>query len=215
VTEERLRIAREMHDVVSHSVSVMTLHVSGVRRLLRPDQERERAALEAVERTGRESLAEMQRMLGVLRGPEEDGGSPAPGLARLPELLEPVRAAGLDTRLTMDGDVHAVPPGIGLAAYRIAQEAVTNVLRHAQARHLDLSVRLEAGSLELTVADDGRGGPARRQGHGLVGMRERVAAYEGTLEAGPRPDGGWAVHALLPVPPVEQPAPAPVAEQTR
>jgi signal transduction histidine kinase len=200
VADERLRIAREMHDVVSHSISVMTLHVSGVRRLLRPEQADERAALETVERTGRESLAEMQRMLGVLRAPDEEGGSPSPGIGRLPELLEPVRGAGLDARLTVDGDVQDLAPGIGLAAYRIAQEAVTNVLRHAQARHLDLFVRLVAGSLELTVADDGRGGPARRQGHGLVGMCERAAAYGGTVEAGPRPDGGWTVHASLPVP---------------
>ena len=212
VAEERLRIAREMHDVVSHSISVMTLHVSGVRRLLRPDQGEERAALETVERTGRESLAEMQRMLGVLRGPDGQGGSPAPGLTRLPDLLGPVRAAGLDAHLTVDGDVHDLPAGLGLAAYRIAQEAVTNVLRHADARRLDCSVLVGAGSLELTVVDDGRGGPALRQGHGLVGMRERVAAYGGTLEAGPRPERGWSVHALLPVPPAERPAPVPVAE---
>jgi signal transduction histidine kinase len=199
VAEERLRIAREMHDVVSHSVSVMTLHVSGVRRLLRPDQERERAALEAVERTGRESLAEMHRMLGVLRGPDTPDDSPAPGLARLPDLLEPARAAGLRAELTVGGEVRPLPPGVELAAYRIVQEAVTNVLRHAAATRVDCAVAYGPAAVELRVVDDGRGGPAARQGHGLVGMRERAAAYGGTVEAGPCPGGGWAVRAVLPV----------------
>jgi signal transduction histidine kinase len=213
VAEERLRIAREMHDVVSHSISVMTLHVSGVRRLLRPEQAEERAALETVERTGRESLAEMHRMLGVLRGPEEDGGAPSPGLARLPDLLEPARAAGLDAVLTVDGDVRDVPAGLDLAAYRIVQEAVTNVLRHARARRLTCSVHHGPTALDIAVVDDGTGAPARREGHGLVGMRERAAAYGGSVEAGPRPDGGWSVHAVLPVPPAERPAPVRVAEE--
>jgi signal transduction histidine kinase len=199
VAEERLRIAREMHDVVSHSVSVMTLYVSGVRRLLRPDQERERAALEAVERTGRESLAEMHRMLGVLRGPEIPEDSPAPGLARLPELLEPARATGLRAELTVTGEVRPLPPGVELAAYRIVQEAVTNVLRHAAATRVDCAVEYGPAAVDLRVVDDGRGGPALRQGHGLVGMRERAAAYGGTVEAGPFPAGGWVVRAVLPL----------------
>jgi signal transduction histidine kinase len=216
VAEERLRIAREMHDVVSHSVSVMTLHVSGVRRLLRPDQTEERAALETVERTGRESLAEMHRMLGVLRGPEPADDSPAPGLGRLSELLDAARAGGLQGGLTVRGQVRPLPPGVDLAAYRIVQEAITNVLRHAAARRVDCTVDYGASLVDLRVVDDGSGpGSSGPGGHGLVGMRERAAAYGGTLEAGPRPDGGWAVHALLPVPPVEQPSPAPVAEQTR
>ncbi|TFV87685.1 sensor histidine kinase [Blastococcus sp. CT_GayMR20] len=213
VADERLRIAREMHDVISHSVSVMTLHVSGVRRLLRPDQVEERAALETVERTGRESLAEMHRMLGVLRGPDEDGGAPSQGLARLPDLLRSARAAGLDAVLTVDGDDGDLPAGVDLAAYRIVQEAVTNVLRHARARQLTCSVHHRPTALEIGVVDDGTGAPARREGHGLVGMRERAAAYGGTVEAGPRPEGGWAVHARLPVPPVERPAPVRVAEE--
>ena len=199
VAEERLRIAREMHDVVAHSLSVMTLHAGGVRRLLRPEQERERAALEAVERTGRESLAEMHRMLGVLRGPGTADAAPAPGLGRLPELLEPLRTAGLRVDLTVSGDVRPFPPGLEQAAYRIVQEAVTNVLRHAGATRLACTVHHAAATMEITVVDDGAGsGPVSTGGHGLVGMRERAAAYGGTLSAGPLLEGGFAVHAVLP-----------------
>jgi signal transduction histidine kinase len=141
VAEERLRIARELHDVISHGISVMTLHAGGVRRLLAPEQARERQVLEAVERTGRESLAEMHRMLGILRGPA-DGGEAAvtPGLADVDALLDTARAAGLGVTLTISGDVLPLPPGLDLAAYRIVQEAVTNVLRHAAARSLGCTV---------------------------------------------------------------------------
>jgi len=205
VAEERLRIAREMHDVISHSVSVMTLHVSGVRRLLRPDQVAEREALETVERTGRESLAEMHRMLGVLRGPEPAEDSPAPGLARLAELLDPARAAGLQVELTVRGTVRPLPPGVDLAAYRIVQEAITNVLRHAAATRIDCTVDYGPTAVDLRVVDDGCGaGPSEAGGHGLVGMRERAAVYGGTVETGPCPAGGWLVHAVLPV---QEPAP--------
>ena len=201
VAEERLRIAREMHDVLSHSVSVMTLHVSGVRRLLRPDQAAERAALEAVERTGRESLAELHRMLGVLRSSDDGERGPAPGLDRLPELLDAARRAGLQAELTISGARRPLPPGVDLAAYRIAQEAITNVLRHAAAHRLECTVTYGESRLELHVADDGRGtatpGPG---GHGLLGMRERALLYGGSVDAGPRPGGGFAVHAVLPVP---------------
>jgi signal transduction histidine kinase len=204
VAEERLRIAREMHDVISHSISVMTLHVSGVRRLLRPDQVQERAALEAVERTGRESLAEMHRMLGVLRSADDAERGPAPGLDRLPELLDTARRAGLHAELSIRGTPRPLPPGIELAAYRIVQEAVTNVLRHAAARRLECTVGYGDARVELQVVDDGRGGAAAgRGGHGLIGLRERAALYAGSVEAGPRPDGGYAVHAVLPVPAAE------------
>jgi signal transduction histidine kinase len=213
VAEERLRIAREMHDVVSHGPSVMTLHVGGVRRLLRPDQVAERAALETAERTGREAIAEMHRMLGVLRTPESD--APAPGLARLPELLEPARAAGLQVHSTVTGELGTLPPGVDLAAYRIVQEAVTNVLRHANARRLECAATYGNGLLELRIADDGAGGAPAGGGHGLVGMRERAALYGGTVEAGPG-EGGFVVHAVLPVPadaPVSEPVPT--AEDAR
>ncbi len=201
VAEERLRIAREMHDVLSHSVSVMTLHVSGVRRLLRPEQAEERAALEAVERTGRESLAEMHRMLGVLRSPEDGERAPAPALDRVPELLDAARQAGLQAELTIGGTPRALPPGVALAAYRIVQEAVTNVLRHAGAHRLACRIDYGGSCVELHVVDDGRGAiPPGPGGHGLVGMRERAGLYGGSVDAGPRPGGGFAVHAVLPVP---------------
>ena len=211
VAEERLRIAREMHDVIAHSVSVMTLHAGGVRRLLRPDQAEERAALETVERTGRETLAEMHRMLGVLRGPEPGEDSPAPGLARLDGLLDPARAAGLQVELTVRGTVRPLPAGVDLAAYRIVQEAITNVLRHADARRVDCVVAYRDGSVEVSVVDDGTGpAAAGPDGHGLTGMRERAAAYGGTVDAGPVRGGGFAVRAVLAT---AEPGAAPVPEQ--
>jgi signal transduction histidine kinase len=199
VAEERLRIAREMHDLVSHSVSVMTLHAGGVRRLLRPEQVEERAALETVERTGRESLAEMHRMLDVLRGPDGAETSPAPGLSRLPELLDPPRAAGLRATLTITGEVRPLPPGLELAVYRIIQEAITNVLRHAAAQRVECTVDYQAAAVEISVVDDGPGtAPPGPVGHGLIGMRERAAAYGGSVDAGPTRGGGFAVRAVVP-----------------
>jgi signal transduction histidine kinase len=177
----------------------LTLHVGGIRRLLRPDQVAERAALEAVERTGRDSLAEMHRLLGMLRAPESGETAPAPGLARVGELLEPARAAGIHAELTVCGAVRPLPTEVDVAAYRIVQEAVTNVLRHAAASRVNCSVGYGREVVELRVVDNGAGraepGPG---GHGHVGMRERAALYGGTVEVGPRPGGGYAVHAVLP-----------------
>jgi signal transduction histidine kinase len=201
VADERLRIARELHDVIAHSISVMTLHVGGIRRLLRPDQVEERTALEVVERTGRESLAEMHRLLGVLRGPEAGAPAPAPGLARVAELLEPARTAGLQADLVVTGKVRALPAGVDLAAYRIVQEAITNVLRHAAATRLTCAVEYGRAAVEVHVVDDGAGRSAPGSGgHGHVGMRERAALYGGAVTVGPQPGGGYAVHAVLPVP---------------
>jgi signal transduction histidine kinase len=204
VAEERLRIARELHDVVAHGLSVMTLQVGAVRRLLTAEQGDERAALERVERTGRESMDEMRRLLGVLRDPAAGpvGAEPAPVLARLPELLDTARAAGLVVTSTVRGTARDLPAGVELAAFRILQEAVTNALRHAAAHHLDCTVDYAADGLGLTVTDDGRGRPrgGAGPGHGVAGMRERAGLYGGTLEAGPRPGGGFTVRALLPVP---------------
>ncbi|MEV4620804.1 histidine kinase [Asanoa sp. NPDC049573] len=200
VIDERLRIARELHDVIGHSISVMTLHVGGVRRLLGPEHSEQRAALEAVERTGRETLAEVQRLLGVLRGFQLDDSVPAPGLAGAADLLEPARAAGICAQLTVSGDVRPLPAGLDLAAYRIVQEAVTNVLRHAAASRIDCSIEYGPAALELLVVDDGttRGGTGR-DGHGHIGMRERAALYGGTINLGPRAGGGYAVHVVLPI----------------
>ena len=199
VAGERLRIAREMHDVVSHGVSVMTLHVGGVRRLLASDQVREREVLEGVERTGRESLAEMQRMLGVLRGPDAVEPAVTPGLADVDTLLDAARAAGLDVRLAVSRGARPLPPGVDMAAYRIVQEAVTNVLRHAGAGSLVCTVDHRCDTVTLTVTDDGAGSDVPASGLGLIGMRERASLYGGTVEAGRRPGGGFAVRAVLPV----------------
>jgi len=212
VTEERLRIARELHDLTAHSISVMTLHASGVRRLLYDDQVAERAALEAVERTGRESLAEMHRLLGVLRSPatissseSDDTFQPPARLARVEELIVAARGAGINAHLQTVGDVERLPAGVDLAAYRIVQEAVTNVLRHASATRLDCLIGVGHGELRLEVIDDGRGLLSQRSdGHGFTGMRERVQMYGGSLEVGPQPDGGFAVRAVLPVPALDQ-----------
>jgi signal transduction histidine kinase len=201
VADERLRIARELHDVIGHSISVMTLHVGGVRRLLGPEQVEQRAVLETVEQTGRQTLAEAQRLLGVLRTTQSDEPVPAPGLAIAPELLEPVRAAGIRAAFTVTGQVRPLPAGLDVAAYRIVQEAVTNVLRHAAASRVDCTVDYGLAALDLRVVNDGT---ARAQtgaaGNGHIGMRERAALYGGTVDIGPRPAGGYAVHAVLPIP---------------
>ena len=203
VTEERARIARELHDVVGHSVSVMTVQASAVRRLLRPEQEREREALLIVEQTGREALAEMRRMVGVLRRPEEAPAlAPQPSLEHLDKLIEQAREAGLPVEVRVEGDPLPLPAGVDLTAYRLVQEGLTNALKHAQARRAQVLVRYGNGDIEVTVSDDGQGaGSGDGGGHGLVGMRERVAVYGGELEAGPRPEGGYQLRARLPLVP--------------
>jgi signal transduction histidine kinase len=201
VSDERARIARELHDVVGHSVSVMTVQASAVRRLLEPDQERERAALLVVEQTGREALAEMRRMVGVLRRPEEAPAlAPQPSLEQLERLVEQAREAGLPVELRIEGAPKQLPTGVDLTAYRLVQEGLTNALKHARAQRAEVVVRYSDGHVELTVSDDGPGGgDGDKGGHGLVGMRERVSVYGGELEAGPRPEGGYRLRARLPV----------------
>jgi signal transduction histidine kinase len=203
VTEERARIARELHDVVGHSVSVMTVQASAVRRLLRPEQEREREALLVVERTGREALAEMRRMVGVLRRPEEGPAlAPQPSLEHVERLVEQAREAGLSVELRVEGDRQPLPAGVDLTAYRLVQEGLTNALKHARAERAQVVVRYGDGDLEVTVSDNGRGaGSGDGGGHGLMGMRERVAVYGGELEAGPQAEGGYRLRAKLPVVP--------------
>ena len=201
VAEERARIARELHDVVGHSVSVMTVQASGVRRLLRPDQQREREALLVVERTGREALAEMRRMVGVLRRPEEGPAlAPQPSLEHLEKLVEHAREAGLPVELRVEGEAVQLPVGVDLTAYRLVQEGLTNALKHAQATRAEVLVHYGDGQIEIVVSDDGRGiGSDDGGGHGLVGMRERVSVYGGELDAGPRVGGGYRLRARLPV----------------
>jgi signal transduction histidine kinase len=201
VAEERARIARELHDVVGHSVSVMTVQASGVRRLLRPEQEREREALLIVERTGREALAEMRRMVGVLRRPEEGPAlAPQPSLEHVDRLVEQTREAGLPVELRVEGEATELPAGVDLTAYRLVQEGLTNALKHARATRAEVVVNYGDGQIEVTVSDDGAGlGNGDGGGHGLVGMRERVSVYGGELDAGPRPGGGFRLRARLPL----------------
>ncbi len=206
--EERARIAREMHDVVAHSMSVMVVQAGGARRVLDKDPARAEHALQLIEETGREALTEMRRLLGVLR--EDDGADaperlPQPSLDSLDDLVEECRAAGLPVAVRRRGDERPLPPGIDLAAFRIVQEALTNVRRHAGPAVAGVTITYAEGAVEVEVADNGRGlgadppssgdGP----GHGLVGMRERVALYGGSVSAGPRPGGGFAVRAQLPL----------------
>jgi signal transduction histidine kinase len=201
VAEERARIARELHDVVGHSVSVMTVQAAGVRRLLKPEQEREREALEIVEQTGREALAEMRRLVGVLRRPEEAPAlAPQPSLEHLDRLVAQAREAGLPVDLHVEGEPVPLAAGLDLTAYRLVQEGLTNALKHAGAGRAEVIVRYDNGHVELTISDDGTGdGGGESGGHGLVGMRERVSVYGGELEAGPRPEGGYRLHARLPL----------------
>jgi signal transduction histidine kinase len=201
VAEERARIARELHDVVGHSVSVMTVQASGVRRLLRPEQEREREALLIVERTGREALAEMRRMVGVLRRPEEAPAlAPQPSLEHVDRLVEQACEAGLPVELRVEGEATELPAGVDLTAYRLVQEGLTNALKHARATRAEVVVHYGDGQIEVMVLDDGSGaGNGDGGGHGLVGMRERVSVYGGELDAGPRPGGGFRLRARLPL----------------
>jgi signal transduction histidine kinase len=204
VADERARIARELHDVVGHSVSVMTVQASAVRRLLRPEQRREREALLIVERTGREALAEMRRMVGVLRRPEEAPAlAPQPSLEHLDKLVAQAREAGLPVELRVEGESVQLPAGVDLTAYRLIQEGLTNAIKHARATRAEVVVHYTDDHVELAVSDDGSGsgGNSDGGGHGLVGMRERVSVYGGELEAGPAPSGGYRLSARLPIEP--------------
>ena len=194
---ERQRVARELHDVIGHGLGVILLQAGAVRRLLRPEQEDERAALESAEQTGRQSLAELRRVIGALRA---DDVAPAAGLAALDALAEQVGAAGLPVTVSVEGSPRPLPAALEHSAYRVVQEALTNALKHAGPAHADVRVRFEPEWLDLTIEDDGRGiGNGGPPGFGLLGMRERAALFGGHLDAGPRSGGGFAVHARLPL----------------
>jgi signal transduction histidine kinase len=203
VALERARIARELHDVIAHSVSVMVVQAAAERKVLGREREQTRDVLEMIERTGRQALVELRRMLGVLRKTDDPLQlAPQPGLADLETLLDQVREAGLPVALHVEGTRVPLPAGIELSAYRIVQEALTNALKHAEHAHADVTLRYLAGSLELNVVNDGgdpTAGLASNGGHGLNGMRERVAMLGGSLHAGPRQSGGFAVTASLPL----------------
>jgi signal transduction histidine kinase len=201
VAEERARIARELHDIVAHAVSVMVLQVGAVRHKLPETLEEDREALNRVEQAGRTALAEMRRLLGAMRR-NGDGVelAPQPGLDGLDTLIDDVGRAGLPVRLHVDGDSFPLPRAIDLSAYRIVQEALTNALKHARASNVDVTVRYRPDELELEVVDDGAG-PATSDGlgHGLVGMRERVKIYGGEMSAEMAPTGGFVLSARLPI----------------
>ncbi|MDU0293191.1 sensor histidine kinase [Saccharothrix longispora] len=208
VGAERSRIARELHDVVAHAVSVMVVQADGAGYAIKTNPELAEAAMRTISDTGRQALTELRRLLGVLRSEDQSSTqwAPQPGAGELHELAENLRAAGLPVRLETAGDLSALPAGLGLGVYRIVQEALTNTLKHAGSG-ASATVRVaQAGDhVDVEVADDGFGTPhdlvAVSGGNGLIGMRERAGVLGGTLEAGPNPGGGWRVRAVLPLVP--------------
>ncbi|WP_436843306.1 sensor histidine kinase [Streptomyces narbonensis] len=200
--EERLRIARELHDVLAHSISVINVQAGVGLALLDADPEQARTALTTIKAASKEALGEVRQVLDTLRTPGDAPRAPAPGLGRLPELVEQAAAAGLTVTVTKSGPpATALPPGADLAAFRIVQEALTNVVRHSGSRTARVEIAHGPARLDLRVDDDGpaTGTEAGGSGNGLAGMRERAAALGGTIEAGVRPDGGFRVHAVLPL----------------
>jgi signal transduction histidine kinase len=197
--EERLRIARELHDVLAHSISVINVQAGVGLALLDSDPEQARTALTTIKAASKEALGEVRQVLDTLRAPGEAPRAPAPGLDRLPELVDQAASAGL--RVEVVGEAPDLLPGTDLAAFRIVQEALTNVVRHSGSRHARVQVGQAAGALRLWIDDDGpaTGEDAGGSGNGLAGMRERAAALGGTIEAGPRADGGYGVLAVLPL----------------
>ncbi|MFJ8014322.1 sensor histidine kinase [Streptomyces sp. NPDC096339] len=201
VGEERLRIARELHDVLAHSISVINVQAGVGLALLDTDPEQARTALTTIKAASKEALGEVRQVLDTLRAPGDAPRTPAPGLDRLPELVEQAAAAGLTVDVAVEGSPRALAPGMDLAAFRILQEALTNVVRHSGSRTARVRIGWQPGALELCVDDEGppTGDPAGGSGNGLIGMRERASALGGGIEAGPRPDGGFRVVARLPL----------------
>ena len=199
VAEERLRIARELHDVVAHSIGVIAVKAGVANHVLAVRPQEAGEALRVIETASRSALAEMRHLLGALRsGPvDEPDLKPASGLADLPDLVARAEAAGVSVDARIHG-VDGLPEGIDRSAYRIAQEALTNVIKHAAPARCALVVEVEGGELRIDVTDDGRTTAPSPEGHGLIGMRERVALYGGTFSAGPLPGGGFAVRARIP-----------------
>ena len=207
VTEERLRIARELHDVIAHSMSVIAVQSAVGHHVIDTQPAEARQALAAIEATSRSALTEMRRLLGVLRQEGEPRGSltPAPGLADLTALVTQVQDAGLKVWINVEGQRVTVPPGIDLSAYRIVQEALTNVIKHAGSSAANVTISYQPGSVTVEITDQGTAAPPRvpaprtGSGHGIIGMRERVAVFGGEFTAGPGPDGGFRVRACFPI----------------
>jgi signal transduction histidine kinase len=204
VAAERARIARELHDIVAHSVSVMVVQALAGQSALNGEQSVARQSFSAIEHTGRQAMAEMRRLLSILREDHQVPPEPQPGIEQLPELVDQTRRAGLSVQLEQHGDRATVSPGVGLAIYRIVQEALTNSLKHAGPTTAQVTVRYTDTNAEVTVTDHGPiertdVGPELGAGHGIHGMRERAAIYGGELHAGPTPDGGFSVGARIPL----------------
>ncbi|MYR58954.1 sensor histidine kinase [Streptomyces sp. SID625] len=221
VAGERVRIARELHDVIAHHMAVITVQAGLARFVLDTDTRTARQALTTIGAAGGEALAELRRMLGLLRaeGADGTGGTcglreggpatePAPGLDRLEELVERVRAGGVHVGVRIRGTPRPLPPGVQLCVYRVVQEALTNVLKRAPGARADVELVYRSDELAVSVTDDGgnRARTAGTGGHGLIGMRERAKLYDGTIAVGPRREGGFGVHLTLPTPPPEQAA---------
>jgi signal transduction histidine kinase len=197
VSDERARLARELHDVISHNLSVMVVQAAGARAAGGSNP----TALENIENSGRQSLVEMRRLLGVLRQDSDNPSlAPQPGIASIEELIAQVRAAGVTVDLSVEGDVGQVLPAVDLSVYRIVQESLTNVIKHAGPASVSVRLQSTRDSITIEVADDGRGSDAAAGlGHGLIGMKERVAMFGGDFLAGPARSGGFRVHARLPL----------------
>lgn len=216
VAEERVRIARELHDIVAHSVSLMTVQIAAARRVFHKQPLEAEQTLEAAESTGRQSLAELRTLVNILRSAdasieaasfgesrdsdESESSAPLPGLGDIEPLVDGLKEAGMDVRLTVTGDPPAASPGIQLAAYRVLQEALTNTMRHGRSAPVEVAITYHRERIELLVENEVHVDaiPPKGEGHGVIGMRERVAAIGGSLEAGPSPDGRWRVKALIP-----------------
>lgn len=208
-SDERLAIARELHDVLAHSISLIAVQANVALEVMDRRPEQARIALTAIKEAARTSLTEVRSVLDVLRGGEQAPRQPAPDLGRLAQLVDQAEAAGLTVRIEGPGDTSRLPLAVSQAAFRIIQESLTNVVRHAGARHADVRVAVGAAELSLSVADDGRGVPlgfTDGTGNGIGGMRERAAAFGGHLTAGPGPGGGFRVSALIPLPGADEPA---------
>lgn len=205
VAEERARIARELHDLVAHKVSLMVVQAGAERHALPPEQHSTREVLASIELAGRQALTEARHLLGILRrGGDREELEPQPSVDQLGKLVEQVERAGLPVQLALEGERMPLPPGVDLCAYRLVQEGLTNALKHAGATRADVLLRFGPRALDVHVRDDGRGraptnGGGAGTGHGLIGMRERVALYGGELNVGPRDGGGFEIQAHIPI----------------
>jgi signal transduction histidine kinase len=212
VTHERLRIARELHDVIAHTLAVVTVQANVANDLFDEKPEEAKAALQAIRRASREALSELKTTIGVLRDPTSSHPespsvprAPAPGLGQVDDLVDLATGSGIEVRLETEGEVRRLPAAVDLTAYRIIQESLTNVLRHAHAARAQVRVCYRPDGVEIEVRDDGRGpGGSAARGHGIVGMKERASILGGRLETGPSPDGGFSVFAHLPTGGVER-----------